>query len=31
MTEFRAAGLPQTLLQRNLERCKSQAQAPAIP
>ncbi|HEY8330614.1 MAG TPA: transporter substrate-binding domain-containing protein [Pseudomonas sp.] len=31
MTEFRAAGLPQTLLQRNLERWKSQAQAPAIP
>ncbi|MNN03490.1 hypothetical protein D3C81_1161780 [compost metagenome] len=31
MTEFRAAGLPQTLLQRNLERWKNQASAPATP
>ena len=31
MTEFRASGLPQTLLQRNLTRWAQQAPAPAAP
>ena len=31
MTEFVAAGLPQTLLQRNLQRWKQQPRQPSTP